>query len=83
MCESKYIKYTCGCKKEMGFIQCEERLGTNVRCHPVTKSLFFTKSFGKSSGNYCSRHLVKPDAEVKYTDQMGANRGRIIHGMCA
>lgn len=25
----------------------------------------------KNSKNYCSRHLVKPDAEVKFTDQMG------------
>lgn len=65
MCESKYIQYTCGCKKEMEFEQCDERRGTNVKCHPIRKV------FGKNSNNYCSRHLVKPDAEVKYTDQMG------------
>lgn len=49
----------------MEFEQCDERRGTNVKCHPIRKV------FGKNSNNYCSRHLVKPDAEVKYTDQMG------------
>jgi hypothetical protein len=65
MCTSKYIKYTCGCKKEMEFIQCPARQGTNVKCHPVTRE------WGKDSTNYCSKHLVKPDAPVKYTNQNG------------
>lgn len=65
MCTSKFIKYTCGCKKEMEFIQCAERQGTNVKFRPVTKQ------WGKNSTNYRSRHLVKPDAPVKYTDQNG------------
>lgn len=64
MCDSKYIQYTCGCRKEWEFEQCVERRGTNVKCHPVRKV------FGKNSNNYCSRHLVKPDAEVKFMDQM-------------
>jgi len=56
MCESQFIQYTCGCKKEMEFIQCEERRGTIVKCSRITKSK------GKESMNYCSTHLVKPDA---------------------
>lgn len=66
MCQSKYIEYTCGCKREMEFIQCPERQGTNVRCHP------FCKISGWDSTNYCLRHLVKPDATVRYYDQNGA-----------
>ncbi|KAH7227615.1 hypothetical protein BKA60DRAFT_123967 [Fusarium oxysporum] len=65
MCTSKFIKYTCGCKKEMEFIQCQVRQGTNTRCHPIIKE------WAKDSSNYCSRHLVKPDAPVKYTDPNG------------
>ena len=49
----------------MEFEQCDERRGTNVRCHPIRKV------FGKNSENYRSRHLVKPDAQVKYTDELG------------
>ncbi|PVH77532.1 hypothetical protein DL98DRAFT_517273 [Cadophora sp. DSE1049] len=63
MCISKFIQYTCGCKKEMEFTQCLPRQGTNVRCDPITEV------WGKDSTNYCSRHLVKPDAPVKYTGQ--------------
>lgn len=66
MCESQYLKYTCGCKREMEFVQCAARQGTNVKCHPIIKR------WVKDSTNYCSRHLVKPDAPVKYTDQNGA-----------
>ena len=65
MCKTRYIRYTCDCMKEMEFIQCPARQGTNVKCHPITKEL------GRNSTNYCSRHLVKPDAAVKYTDQNG------------
>ncbi|EGY20906.1 uncharacterized protein VDAG_02430 [Verticillium dahliae VdLs.17] len=49
----------------MEFIQCPERQGSNVKCHPVNKT------WGKDSTHYCSRHMVKPDAPVKYTDQNG------------
>ena len=63
MCKSKFIKYTCGCKKEMEFVQCEERRGTNVRCNPVRKE------WGKDSANYCRVHLVKPDAPKKYYNE--------------
>ncbi|KAI1501448.1 hypothetical protein F5X99DRAFT_382525 [Biscogniauxia marginata] len=65
MCTSKFIKYTCGCKKEMEFIQCPERQGTIVRCNPITEA------WDKDSTNYCSKHLVKPDAPVIYTDRNG------------
>ncbi|KAK0639005.1 hypothetical protein B0T16DRAFT_311300, partial [Cercophora newfieldiana] len=49
----------------MEFIQCPDRQGTNVKYSAVRKE------WGKDSTNYCSRHLVKPDAPVKYTDQNG------------
>lgn len=61
MCDSKYIQYTCGCKKETEFVQCDDRLGTNVRCHPLKKVL------AKRAENFCSGHLVNPDAKVKST----------------
>lgn len=49
----------------MEFKQYNERQGTNVKCHPVLKD------FGKDSTNYCPRHLVKPDAPIKYYDVDG------------
>ncbi|KAK4171144.1 hypothetical protein QBC36DRAFT_199970 [Triangularia setosa] len=60
MCTTFYIKYTCGCKKGGEFVQCEERSGTNVKCKPVLLRQ------GKLSANYCSGHLVNPDAPKKY-----------------
>lgn len=60
MCTSFYIQYTCGCRKEMEFVQCAERQGTNVKCKPVRKEP------GKDSTNYCRGHLVNPDAPKKY-----------------
>lgn len=65
MCTSVHVTYTCGCKREMEFVKCPERQRTNVRCRITNKQ------WGKDSENYCSRHLVKPDAQVKYTDQNG------------
>ena len=65
MCTSIYIKYTCNCEKEMEFVQCAERQGTNVRCARATRQQ------GKFSANYCRAHLVKPNAPVKYYDQNG------------
>lgn len=59
MCTSHFIQYTCGCKKEMEFVQCEGRQNSNVKCHPVEKK------FSKEAPNYCSDHLVKPDAPAK------------------
>jgi hypothetical protein len=59
MCTSKYVEYTGGCK-ETYFTQCPERFGSNVKCSPVLKE------WGMDSNNYCSRHLVKPDAAVKH-----------------
>ncbi|KAH7032109.1 hypothetical protein B0J12DRAFT_306308 [Macrophomina phaseolina] len=49
----------------MEFVQCEARRGSNVKCDPVEEA------WGKDSLNYCPRHLVKPDAPVKYYDQNG------------
>ncbi|KAI1735777.1 hypothetical protein F4680DRAFT_297656 [Xylaria scruposa] len=65
MCTSKFIKYTCNCKKEMEFIQCDERRGTNTKCSPPNKE------WEKDADNYCPRHLVKRDAQVKYMNEYG------------
>jgi len=35
MCIQYYRTYTCGCKRNEEFVQCDERLGTNVRCDEV------------------------------------------------
>ena len=65
MCDSKFIKYTCGRKKEMEFVQCAERQGTIVKCNPITKV------WGKDASNYCSGHLVKPDAPAAFMSKKG------------
>ncbi|KAK0732981.1 hypothetical protein B0T26DRAFT_682522 [Lasiosphaeria miniovina] len=59
MCTSYYIKYTCQCK-EMEFVQCEERQGTNVRCTPVTKR------HRKDAQNFCESHLVYSNTPRTY-----------------
>jgi hypothetical protein len=35
MCVQYYREYTCGCEEDEEFVQCDKRLGTNVRCDPV------------------------------------------------
>lgn len=57
MCTQKYIQYTCGCKKNAEFIQCEARAGTNVKCNPVRKEK------EKDSAHMCATHMVKPDTD--------------------
>jgi len=52
MCTSKLIRYTCGCEKEMEFVQCEERQGTNVKCNRTRKEK------AKDAANFCSKHSV-------------------------
>jgi len=43
------------------FVQCEERQGTNIKCHfPVTRTL------DTRLPHYCSNHLVKSDAPVNF-----------------
>ena len=70
MCTSKYIKYTCGCEKEMEFIQCPERQGTNVKCKPIAKV------YSKDSTNYCSGHLIARNipAGNETLENMGLNK---------
>ncbi|RAL03658.1 uncharacterized protein BO80DRAFT_442772 [Aspergillus ibericus CBS 121593] len=63
MCTAIDICYSCGCTKEMDFVQCKGRQGTNVRCKPVKKEL------GKLSTNYCRRHLVPPEASKTYVEE--------------
>lgn len=53
MCVQTYRLYTCGCKKPEEFIQCPARLGTNVKCTPVTKDN------PSESMHICSKHMVK------------------------
>ncbi|KAI0198714.1 hypothetical protein F4808DRAFT_434887 [Astrocystis sublimbata] len=53
MCHILCIKYTCECQKDGQFVQCEERQGTNVKCHSIPKII------DKFSTHYCSAHLVK------------------------
>lgn len=36
MCMQYYRIYTCGCRKEEEYKQCEDRLGTNVKCDRMT-----------------------------------------------
>lgn len=52
-------------RNESEFEQCLERQGTNVKCDPVRKTL------RKNSENFCSRHLVEAEAEVKFMNEMG------------
>ncbi|KAL7943543.1 hypothetical protein V8C42DRAFT_329369, partial [Trichoderma barbatum] len=75
MCTTKYIKYTCGCKTEMEFIQCPQRQGTNVRCRPIIRE------WGKDSANYCSRHLVEPDDPVQWTnmEKLRKSKAQIVN----
>jgi hypothetical protein len=46
-----------------------------VNCNPIRKE------WAKDSTNYCSRHLVKPDARVKYTDQKWPGCRRVTHSL--
>ncbi len=39
MCIQYYREYTCGCEMDEEFVQCDERLGTNVRCEPERRPL--------------------------------------------
>lgn len=57
MCITYYITYTCGCKGDLEFVQCENRRGTNVKCDPMEKNL------GKEASNYCPRHLFAAKVE--------------------
>jgi hypothetical protein len=58
VCIQKWIQYTCGCKEDSEFVQCDARCGTSVKCQPVTKEK------EKDSTNYCRNHLVKADAPL-------------------
>lgn len=69
MCTNLQIAFSCGCQKEMDFIQCKERQGTNVRCNPSIKAL------GKTSPNYCRRHLVPPGAPTTYVENKEVQEG--------
>ena len=57
MCTQYYRKYTCGCKQPEEFKQCEERLGTNVRCNRVLREELDAPS------HMCIKHMVKSGTE--------------------
>lgn len=59
------IEYMRGCRKEMEVVQCDERQGSNVRCHPLEQVV------AKYTKNYCRGHLVKPTASQKYYSNGG------------
>ncbi|KAL6229472.1 hypothetical protein BDW75DRAFT_97594 [Aspergillus navahoensis] len=54
MCIQYYRLYTCGCKKNEEFKQCNERLGTNVKCSPVRLEPL------DPSVHMCAKHMMKP-----------------------
>ncbi|KAL4778849.1 hypothetical protein BJX76DRAFT_342307 [Aspergillus varians] len=58
MCTQFYRIYSCGCKKPEQFKQCDERLGTNVKCDPITSEPL------PESDHMCARHMVRPSAVV-------------------
>lgn len=67
MCRSHFIQYSCGCKREMKFVRCAERLaeGANNKCRRIEKRR------AEDSPDYCSRHLVYVDAPKKFYDRDG------------
>lgn len=60
MCHAVIMEYTCGCSKQMKFIQCEERAGTNAKCHSVEKRR------NDKLDHYCSTHLVRESAKKTF-----------------
>ena len=52
MCTMFWVQYSCGCKRDTEFVQCQERSGTNVRCEMIQKK------WSKNVDNYCRQHLV-------------------------
>jgi hypothetical protein len=60
MCKQMYRTYSCGCTKEEEFKQCAERLGTNVKCHPVVREPL------SPSSHMCKSHMVKQGTQVTY-----------------
>ncbi|KAI7367939.1 hypothetical protein KC328_g18225, partial [Hortaea werneckii] len=68
MCRSHFIQSSCGCKREMKFVRCAERLaeGTNTKCRRIEKRR------AEDSPDYCSRHLVYVDAPKKFYDRDGS-----------
>ncbi|KAK4140986.1 uncharacterized protein C8A04DRAFT_31421 [Dichotomopilus funicola] len=53
MCIIYMREYTCGCEEEEEFVQCEKRLGTNVRCDPVREIA------RPASMHMCRHHMVR------------------------
>lgn len=53
MCIQYYREYTCGCEEEEEFVQCDKRLGTNVRCDPVRQKPL------PAAVHMCVRHMVQ------------------------
>lgn len=60
MCKQMYIKYTCGCEKNGEYKQCDERIGTNVKCKPLPREK------EKDSGHMCAAHMTTPGNDVMH-----------------
>jgi len=71
MCKQETRKYSCGCIKPEMFIQCEELLGSNVRC-PRLEKVKLAEAL-----HYCRDHLVEEGTgEIIYQQKEGqAGRG--------
>ena len=69
VCIQKWIQYTCGCKENSEFIQCNARCGTSVKYERVTREK------EKDSTNYCRNHLVKAWGLVHIASV-------ILYGLC-
>ena len=70
MCKTKGIKYTCGCKHECEFTQCQARRGTNVRCEVIVKGP------DKMSIHPCPKHLIDADSTTPNKPTEAAVKGR-------
>ncbi|KAH7054337.1 hypothetical protein B0J12DRAFT_450414 [Macrophomina phaseolina] len=81
MCTSKFVKYTCGCKKEMEFIQCEARRGSNVKCDPVEKA------WGKDSSTTARNTWLSRTRQSNITIKMAMLSdfivARLVGGSCS
>lgn len=69
MCLQYYVTYTCGCQKNLRFIQCEERRQTNVKCHPVRRVE------EEAAEHMCSKHMVRPGTDEMRRPEAGQGQG--------
>jgi hypothetical protein len=61
VCIQYYIVYSCGCRQDADFDQCDKLLGTNKKC--ALRGIQDVPE--KLVGNHCEAHLVEYDSWVK------------------